>query len=48
MFCATGSRGPLLRNPMAVLRMYQKIDERLPIFTRIKAIDDKITADTSE
>ena len=48
MFFAIGSILPLLRNEIAVLTPYQKIEERATIFTRTSAIAQRRMADTTE
>ena len=47
MFLVTGSFVPRLRNVMAVLRPYQKIEDLFRIFTRIKATAERTTAETT-
>ena len=44
----TGAEGLRFTKPIAVCKVYHKIDERFTMFTRISAIEDRIMADTSE
>ena len=44
----TGAEGLRFTNPIAVCKVYHKIDERFTMFTRTSAIEDRIMAETNE
>ena len=45
---STDAEGLRFRKPIAVCKVYHKIDERFTMFTRTSAIEDRIMPEISE